>query len=185
MKEYLTNRLKDVKWGILFSMLTILYGFGMGGVFGAMEDDLKGYLKSEGKAALEVQYKGNEATMNKVVSKSWSYFKRSHLHGGGIGAATLAIIAVLALTASSALIRNILSAMMGVGGLGYSVFWLLAGMTAPGLGGTGAAKEALSWLAVPSSAMILLGVIGSIILVAKTVFSSKGEQVENKEAVVS
>ena len=42
---------------------------------------------------------------------------------------------------------------MGLGSLGYSMFWMLAGMRAPGLGSTGAAKESLEWLAVPTSAL--------------------------------
>ncbi|MEH0154944.1 hypothetical protein V6R21_12435 [Limibacter armeniacum] len=176
MQTHITNKLKEVRIGILMSMLTILFGFGMGGVFGAMEDDLKGYLKSEGKAALTEQYQGDEAKMNAVVSKSWAYFKRAHLHGGAIGAASLAVIAVLAFLSVASIYRAICAACLGLGGFGYSIFWLLSGMRAPGLGGTGAAKESLSWLAQPSAAMLLLGLTAAIVMTAISLFGKTEEK---------
>ena len=36
---------------------------------------------------------------------------------------------------------RVLSLALGIGGLGYSVFWMWAGCIAPGMGFTGAAKE--------------------------------------------
>jgi multisubunit Na+/H+ antiporter MnhB subunit len=50
----------------------------------------------------------------------------------------------------------VLSIALGIGALGYSVFWLWAGFRAPGLGSTGAAKESLAWLAMPSSGIFVL-----------------------------
>ncbi|GAA4837684.1 hypothetical protein [Algivirga pacifica] len=167
------SRLQEVKFGLILSLLTILFGFGMGGVFGAMEDDIKGHLKAEGQAALETVYKGDEAKMKATVSKSWSYFKRAHLHGGGIGAATLGVIIVLAFTYASSIFKLVVSIALGAGGLGYSIFWMMAGLRAPGMGSTGIAKESLSWLAIPSSGMLLLGLITATIVVAISLFSSK------------
>ena len=57
-----------------------------------------------------------------------------------------------------------------MGALGYSVFWLLAGLRAPGLGGTGPAKESLAWLAFPSAGLLLLGVVALIVLVVRQLF---------------
>ena len=53
---------------------------------------------------------------------------------------------------------------LGVGSLGYSLFWLLAGLRAPGFGGTGATKESLQWLAVPTSALCILELVAVLIL---------------------
>lgn len=50
-----------------------------------------------------------------------------------------------------------ISLALGAGGLGYAVYWLWAGFRAPGLGGTGAAKESLKWLATPSSGLVVVG----------------------------
>lgn len=152
-------QLRLMRWGLSLSVLAILAGFVLGGLFGAMEDNLKGYLKLQGEGALQSVYHNDEAAMQKVVSKSWSYFKRAHMHGGGIGAATLSLSLLLAgLTSASDRLRTALSTGMGLGALGYSVFWLLAGMRAPGLGSTDAAKESLNWLAIPSAGLLLLGV---------------------------
>ncbi len=48
---------------------------------------------------------------------------------------------------------------LGAGGLGYSVFWLWAGFRAPALGSTGAAKESLKWLAIPSSGLFVAATV--------------------------
>jgi len=56
---------------------------------------------------------------------------------------------------------------LGAGALLYSLFWLFAGFTAPSLGSTGAAKEALSFIAIPGAGLCLLGVVGTILSVLK------------------
>ena len=38
--------LKKMKLGVLFALLSLLYGFGLGGVFGVAEDSIKGHLKA-------------------------------------------------------------------------------------------------------------------------------------------
>ena len=43
----------------------------------------------------------------------------------------------------------------GGGALLYSTFWLAAGLTAPTVGGTGEAKEILSFLAIPGAGLCL------------------------------
>ena len=57
--------------------------------------------------------------------------------------------------------------LLGLGALGYSAFWLWAGFRAPGLGSTGAAKESLRWLAMPSAGAMLLGTLCALVLVAR------------------
>jgi len=58
---------------------------------------------------------------------------------------------------------------LGAGGLGYSIFWMWAGFRAPALGSTGAAKESLKWLAMPSSGAFVLATIAVlVVLIAAT-----------------
>ena len=45
-------------------------------------------------------------------------------------------------------------------------------MRAPGLGSTGAAKESLEWLALPSSALCIIGLVGVIVAVVKSMRAS-------------
>ena len=57
---------------------------------------------------------------------------------------------------------------LGAGSFGYSLYWMWAGFRAPGLGGTGLAKESLKWLAMPSSGAVVLctGVVLGVLFAA-------------------
>jgi len=61
---------------------------------------------------------------------------------------------------------------MGAGALGYSAFWLLAGMRAPGLGSTGAAKDSLEWLAVPTAGALIAGLVLAIVVTTRALFAT-------------
>lgn len=158
------HALYPMRWGVVFGILTIAYGFSLGMLFGGAEDSLKAGLKADAQAVLADVYKGDTAKADKITSKSWSYLKRSHMHAGGIGAAALALIAMLSMLAVKNRFKTILSWMLGLGALGYSFFWLLAGFAAPGLGSTDAAKESLTWLAAPSALAIYFGTLATLAL---------------------
>ena len=57
---------------------------------------------------------------------------------------------------------------LGVGSLGYSIYWMLAGLRAPGMGSTGAAKETLEWLALPTTAMLVFGLLSVLVALLRT-----------------
>ena len=163
--DELGQRLRVSRWGALLALITILLGFGMGGMFGAFEDALKSDLSARAEAVRDTVYAGDEARMKTVLDKSWSYYKRAHLHGGGIGAAALGMILLLAtLRRPHPMVRRAVALALGLGGLGYSAFWGLAARTAPSLGSTDAAKESLSWLGVPSAGLLLLGLLAVTVL---------------------
>jgi hypothetical protein len=173
-QDDLLDRLRASRWGALLSLLTVLFGFGLGGVFGAFEGPLKADLVARAEAVKETAYGGDAAKMKSVVDKSWAYYKRAHLHGGAIGAATLgAIVLLAALRRPGSTTRAALGLTLGSGGLGYAVFWLLAARRAPGLGGTDAAKETLEWLAVPSAGALLLGLTAVTVLVGIELFAPR------------
>jgi hypothetical protein len=150
---------KPLAPGAILALTSILFGFSLGGLFGAAEDTLKARLRASADAVFETVYERDAARRDKVVSKSWTYLKRAHLHGGAIGAAALASIVLLG---SAGALARLSSLAFGGGALIYALFWLFAGFTAPGLGSTGLAKEALSFLAIPGSALCLLGVLGTL-----------------------
>lgn len=165
--------LRVVRWGVLLSLLTIFFGFALGGLFGGIEDTLKGRLKSSAAAVLDTAYGGDEAKAKAVVDKSWIYLQRAHLHGGAIGVVSLAAAMVLAsLRRPGARIRAALAIALGAGGLGYSVYWLIAGFLAPGMGSTGAAKESLVVLAYPSAGALLLGLLAVVVLTGRDLFTA-------------
>jgi len=154
---------KSLLPGAILALLAVLFGFGLGGVFGAAEHTVKGTLRSSADAVMDSVYKGDKAKSDRVVSKSWSYLKRAHLHGGAIGAVALAVILFLAAIGQGRLLGTASSLALGAGALIYGVFWMLAALNAPSLGSTGAAKESLEWLAIPGAGLCILGTLGALL----------------------
>ena len=169
MNDFASQRLRPLAPGLLLALLAIAFGFGMGAAFGAAEDSMKQGLAASGQAALESAYGGDEAAMKKVVAKSWSYYKRAHLHGGVLGTTALASILLLAAIGRPGRLEQVGALSFGAGALLYGLFWLLAGMRAPGMGSTGAAKESLGFLAIPGSALCMIGLGITLYLVVTKV----------------
>jgi hypothetical protein len=157
----------QIRTGAIMSLIAVLFGFSLGGLFGLNEDAIKGRLNNSADAVLTTTYNGDVAAKDAVVSKSWDYLKRAHMHGGGIGAAALGTIAMLILMTGMGRTAQLSALALGAGAIIYSLFWLVAGFTAPGMGSTGAAKEALRILAVPGAGLALLGVVGSLVALVR------------------
>ncbi len=157
MDDFAKSRLRPLGIGLILALLAIGFGWGLGGVFGAAEASVKAVLADSGTEALQSAYAGDSAKMDKVVSKSWSYMKRAHLHGGVLGASAVALILLLASLGPPKRITQVASGALGAGSLGYGLYWMFAGFKAPGMGSTGLAKESLDWLAIPSAGALLVG----------------------------
>ena len=145
--------------GLLAAVLTILFGFGLGIVFGLNEDLIKGRLKQSATEVRESVYHGDDAAAKTVLDKSWAYMQRAHLHAGALGATALGLILVGVVMGMSTAWTRLVSFSLGFGAFSYSIFWLFAGLRAPGLGGTTAAKESLRLLAMPSSGALVVGTL--------------------------
>jgi len=165
--------LRSQRLGLLLSLLATLSGFSLGGVFGAWEEGLEAQLQRSAEAVLAERYGGDEAAAQRVVDRSFGYYTRAHMHWGGIGAATLAVSLLVAGVLGASLAGRLASLAMGLGALLYPSYWLLAGRRAPGLGGTGAAKDSLEWLAVPAAGLLLLGTAAALVLVAARLFGQR------------
>ncbi len=72
---------------------------------------------------------------------------------------------VVVLLGTGLLAARTVSLGLGIGRLGYSVFWLRAGSRVPSLGSTGAAKESLAWLAIPASGMVVASTAAVALLI--------------------
>ncbi|MSU48708.1 MAG: hypothetical protein EXS37_06365 [Opitutus sp.] len=97
------------------------------------------------------------------------------MHAGGLGTAAVGLILLVVGLGPAASVTRAISLGLGLGGLGYSVYWLWAGFRAPVLGGTGAAKESLKWLAIPSSGVVLLSTVAVAVLVVGVMFRYRRE----------
>jgi hypothetical protein len=151
-----TTALRAALPGLVLAVVTVLFGFAMGGVFGLNEEVIKGRLSASAAAVTTTVYHGDASTAEPVLTKSWDYMQRAHLHGGAIGTAAIGLIVVMLLIGTAPRLTRIIAIALGAGALGYSVFWMWAGFIAPGLGSTGAAKESLRWLAMPSAGAVML-----------------------------
>jgi hypothetical protein len=158
--------------GLLIALLTLLYGFVMGAVFGAAEDRLKADLSERAALNLDQVYNGDVERMDKVATKSWTYYKRSHMHANGIGVVSLALVLFISfLSADKWAIRAAI--LFSMGGFGYGLFWLFAGYYAPVLGSTDLAKSNFAWLAIPSTGMMLYGLVFAIYLTIRRFYFSQ------------
>lgn len=157
---------------IVFAILAIFLGFVLGGVFGAAEDSLKNGLNQSATEVLDSVYKSDVAAKDAVVKKSWEYFKRAHMHWGAIGSAALALILTLVLVCRPTKTARFCAVVLGSGALIYPSFWLLAGIYAPQMGGTGIAKEHFAWIGTPGAAFCILGVAGTLFCLVRDRFTT-------------
>lgn len=147
--------LRAVLPGLLLATLTLLLRFGLGVVFGLNEEAITSRLAASAAAAPAAVYNGDAEALEAVLAKSWNYMQRSHLHAGALGTTAVALTMIIVLLGIRPMLARLISLGLGAGALGYAVFWVWAGARAPGLGSTGAAKESLAWLAIPSSGLVV------------------------------
>lgn len=174
-QNYLAN-LKQMRVGMVLVLLSLMYGFGLGIYFGVFEDQIKGGLKADAQAVLETVYQGDEAKMNKITKKSWTYIKRAHFHATGMGTTGLVLILALAMVPAKRIWRSVTAFLLSFGALFYPICWMLAGRAAPALGSTGLAKDELSWLARPAATGSAIGVALALFIILSALFSSKEEE---------
>ena len=148
--------IKPVKTGLILRLITILFGFSIGALFGAKNKEMKAYFH-------EQAYVVNAATFPKAedqelhYSKAKDYLKRAHLHAGAIGTAGLATLLLLSLLNVSDKKKKVTSLLVGVGASGYGIgVWTLMAFATPILGKHGA-HETLAWLAIPTGLSLMLG----------------------------
>jgi hypothetical protein len=91
-----------------------------------------------------------------------------------MGTAAIGMILLMQLIGIKPRVLRILGIALGAGALGYASFWMWAGFLAPGLGSTGAAKESLRWLAMPSSGAMMLATVAVAFLCLKAWVQGRG-----------
>jgi len=155
LSPYDNGSLRAALPGLLLAVLTLLFGFGLGVVFGLNEEAITSRLAASAAAAPDSVYHGDAIAIKAVLGKSWTYMQRAHLHAGSLGTAAIALTVIVLLLGARPMVLRAISLGLGAGGLGYAIFWVWAGARAPGLGSTGAAKESLAWLAIPSSGLVV------------------------------
>lgn len=168
--------LSPVRFGLLLGMVAILFGWGLGVIFGANEHAWRQQFidDAERNRAFYVAKAGSEdgatALIKKIDESAWTYSLRAHMHAGGIGSIAIGASVLLSLLGVGRTAKLAASTLLGIGSVGYPMFWMLAGMRAPSLGSTGAAKDSLEWLAVPSAGALFIGGLLTFGLVVADLF---------------
>lgn len=148
--------IKPVRIGLVLCVLTILFGYSIGALFGAKNSDMKAYYKEQAYVVNAATFP-EEKTQKLHYEKSKAYIKRAHLHAAAIGSAGLATILLLSLVNIEERKKKIASLLTGVGASGYGVLvWTLMSFATPILGKHGA-HEAIAWLAIPTGLSLMLG----------------------------
>ena len=158
---------RSMRVGAVLSLLTLFLGFSLGGIFGLFEDSLKAGFENTALQTLASE-PDPEAAAARLSGRSWSYMKRSHLHANGLGTSALALMLLTTGMTSGAGLKRLAAYLLGIGALGYSLFWMLASQGNTGDNPNSMAKESLNWLAMPAAACCLVGLVLVLAMTART-----------------
>ncbi|MEZ8968827.1 hypothetical protein AB4343_18215 [Vibrio breoganii] len=149
-------KIKPIKIGVLLSLITILFGYGLGCVFGAANSTMKAYFHDQ----VYVVHASNFDSVkdqDTAFSKAKDYIKRAHLHSAAMGTASLATILALGFCNISDKKKKVVSTITGLGAAGYGVFvWTLMAFVTPIIGKS-AAHETIAALAIPTGLALVFG----------------------------
>jgi len=126
----MNKEIQTVKIGLFLVMLTLVFGIGLGMVFGIAEDAVKSYI-SEGVAAHV------ELHDDKSNSKIWRYAQRSHFHATGIAAFSIGLVILIMISSLQEKLKTISAILIGLGGL-YPLSWFSLFILTPSIGRTAA-----------------------------------------------
>ena len=118
--------LKVIKIGLLITLLSLVFGIGLGIVFGAKEEVFKNYISQNIQENPTVHD-------DKSKDKIWRYVQRAHFHSTGIAAYSLALLLIILVSKMKENAKRLSSTLIGVGTL-YSFSWYLMFYLAPTVG---------------------------------------------------
>lgn len=122
----MTKEIQIVKVGLGLVLLGLVFGVGMGIIFGLKEDFFKSYL-AQGIAA------NPEVHDAKSTGKIWRYAQRAHFHATGIAAFSLGLIILIMFSEMKSTYKKVSAIALGLGSL-YPLSWLAMFVLAPVMG---------------------------------------------------
>lgn len=170
MKIDIYDSFRNIRLGILFSLLTLLYGFGLVVSFGVFEQDIKEIFTNKAEYVLQSTYQGDEAKMNAGISQAWNQLNNSRLHAFSLGTASLSLCILLAFLSINDNMKALVGFLLGAGALGYALFWLWVSIRLPAAGTLLAAKIPIRLLAQLSSGACVLGLTSMAIATIQSLF---------------
>ncbi|MEE9613362.1 MAG: hypothetical protein V3W31_00220 [Thermodesulfobacteriota bacterium] len=141
----MNGKLDEVRPGLVLAGITLCFGIALAIAFGVAEDAIKTLVR-DGVAA------NPDLHDEKSPDKIWRWWQRAHFHATGIGAFTLALIAITALSDLSAKMKRAASLFFGVGSF-YPLAWFFMALLGPSMGRSAAHHslpvEAVVYLTIP------------------------------------
>ena len=122
----MNENIKTVKVGLFFVMMTLIFGIGMGTLFGVAENRVHSYISSGISANEELH---DEVSQNKI----WRYAQRSHFHATGIAAFSIGLVLLIMFSSLKNNLKAGASFLVGLGGL-YPLSWFSMFLLAPSIG---------------------------------------------------
>lgn len=144
------KELNTIKIGLALVLIGLVFGVGMGILFGVNEDVFKSYI-AQGIAA------NPEVHNAKSPDKIWRYAQRAHFHATGIAAFTLGLVILVMFSSLKPAYKKASAILLGLSSFyplsWYAMFWL-----APSIGGGPAHAHMLTeFLAYTGVGGLLLG----------------------------
>ena len=158
--------LKVIKIGLLITLLSLVFGIGLGIVFGAKEEVFKNYISQNIQENPTVHDDKNK-------DKIWRYVQRAHFHSTGIAAYSLALLLIILVSKMKENAKRLSSTLIGVGTL-YSFSWYLMFYLAPTIGRDAAHSHILTESIVYISTGAIL--IGLFMIFGSLFFNMFNEQ---------
>ncbi|MBP2633844.1 MAG: hypothetical protein H6Q70_4472 [Firmicutes bacterium] len=172
------SKLNSVKWGFVLAIFTILLGFILGAVMGGAESQIKAFWSASAQPGLATLYNNDPQKITAIVERSWKMLQRAHMHAAAIGAASLALMYLLACLNVANVYKKWTSIALGIGTLGYSLSWLYTAFAAPVIGSIPATKASIHLLAAGSIGMLLAGTTVILAFSIKALLSNESEHIE-------
>ena len=120
------QELKTVKIGLALILAGLLFGVGMGIIFGVNEDVFKNYI-SQGIAA------NPDVHDAKSPDKIWRYAQRAHFHATGIAAFALSLVILVIFSTLNPTYKKVSAILLGLSSF-YALSWYTMFWLAPSIG---------------------------------------------------
>ena len=153
------NIFDEVRPDLIIAGAILLFGICLGISFGVFEENIKDYVKA-GVLAHPLVHAADPVAHEKI----WRWWQRAHFHATGIGAFTMAMIAVTAISGLASRSKRLVSILIGTGGF-YSSSWLLMAIIAIDAG------REVAHHALPVQLLVFTS-IGSLLLGMGILFSN-------------
>ena len=118
--------LQSIKFGVALVLSCLLFGIGMGVLFGVNEDLFKNLI-AQGIAANPGLHDA------KSPEKIWRYAQRAHFHSAGVAAFSIGLLFLVALSGLTEKAKQVASVLIGLGSF-YPFAWLSMFFLAPVIG---------------------------------------------------